>query len=760
MTVKFIQNELDKLINMKKTTKLPSISLMFIVGLLAACGGGGGSTSISIAPSIGYVVDSPVEGLAYTCGALTGTTGSDGSFLHDSGAACTFKIGNVTIGSFNSAPTDGVVTPHDLAGVSRGDSLNASAVAIAQFLQSLDDGSASGKIKIPNSVVTALSSVPAQRIVDGTTTLTQNTLSNLVSTATANNKTLVSAATAGAAMNTYIQTTYPNLDVSKGVAGSSSSKNNLSTTTPSITTKTSSANVLISSNKNGVLYWVLVPSTAQSPTASNIIESTDSSGVAVGISGNKTVAAGTVSTISLSGLEYGTSYKYYAVVTNLSDSTEKSSVLSGDLVVNYPASPNIVVSGLTSNLQLTLQNNAGNDLAITNDGTYTFSDLTSNLEIYSITISSQPFPQYCSVKNSSGTVSRANTTDVLVTCKNQYVYAVNSTSTGGVSIYKIGTNGSLADTNQSVSTGNTPVDIIFDPTNSYAYVPNGMESSISQFKVNADGSLSAMNPATVSSDIYPLFASTDVGGKKFFEISGGGAFTQSHPYININQYTIGSDGKLAVITTPAYDVSLESIQHQPQGLFFEPTGKYAYALYGDSIRQFSVSSDGTISPLSVASTPIGTGVTAGTEISGNLTGTAIYVVGYDGAIYQFSITSNGLLSALTPASVSTLSGFTQVFLYSPDKKYAYISSAGSINQYSINSNGALQPLSPSSVSGGTGIVGGAIDRTGKYLYVTYSGGARIKSFAIGLDGKLTLVETISTNTPSANSNFPSGIKIR
>ena len=201
--------------DMKIFMKPQKIVFIFgLVAILASCGGGGGSSNVTV-PLIGHVVDSPVEGLSYTCGGLSGATGSDGSFSYDAGSACTFKIGNVTIGAFNSAPTDGIVTPHDLAGVSRSEIMNGGAVAIAQFLQSLDDGTSSGKIKIPQSVANALSAVPVQKIINSNA-ISQSELASLVSTATGNTKTLVSASTAAAAMNSYIRTTFPNLDPSKG----------------------------------------------------------------------------------------------------------------------------------------------------------------------------------------------------------------------------------------------------------------------------------------------------------------------------------------------------------------------------------------------------------------------------------------------------------------------------------------------------------------------------------------------------------------
>lgn len=359
---------------MKKIIKfVPLITIAF----LNACGGGGGGGS-AVPPVTGYVVDSPVEGLSYTCGALTGTTGSDGSFLYDSGAACTFKIGNVTIGAFNSAPTDGVITPHDLAGVSRGDSLNTSAVAIAQFLQSLDDGSGSGKIKIPSSVVTALSSVPAQKIVDGTTTLTQSTLTNLVSTATGNTKTLVSAATAGAAMNSYIQTKYPDLDVSKGssapTASSSSSSSTTTVTVPapklsspppsSLTAVLNTVGLTATTDVASVGYYVVLPATASAPNKWQIVAGTDDLNKSVSLSGSFDMSAGTAATKSITGLATNTDYKIYFVAVNKSQTSKMTNVVTS--TVSTGAEPKAPVLSGTFPTSLTPSSNAAS-FSVTTD---------------------------------------------------------------------------------------------------------------------------------------------------------------------------------------------------------------------------------------------------------------------------------------------------------------------------------------------------------------------------------------------------------
>ncbi len=74
------------------------------------------------------------------------------------------------------------------------------------------------------------------------------------------------------------------------------------------------------------------------------------------------------------------------------------------------------VTGLTGT-GLVLQNNGGNDLPITADGTFTFTTAVASGSAYSVSVSVNPTnpTQTCSVANGSGTAT-ANVTNVTVTC--------------------------------------------------------------------------------------------------------------------------------------------------------------------------------------------------------------------------------------------------------------------------------------------------------------------------------------------------------
>ncbi|HDZ88391.1 MAG TPA: hypothetical protein ENH38_07225, partial [Nitrospirae bacterium] len=74
------------------------------------------------------------------------------------------------------------------------------------------------------------------------------------------------------------------------------------------------------------------------------------------------------------------------------------------------------VTGLSGTV--VLQNNSGDDLAITSDGTFSFSTALADGSSYNVTVKTQPAGQSCFVTNGSGTVSGADVTDIQVGCYN------------------------------------------------------------------------------------------------------------------------------------------------------------------------------------------------------------------------------------------------------------------------------------------------------------------------------------------------------
>ena len=73
------------------------------------------------------------------------------------------------------------------------------------------------------------------------------------------------------------------------------------------------------------------------------------------------------------------------------------------------------LSGLSSG-NVVLQNNGGNNLSLSANGSFAFTTALTSGTAYSVTILTQPAGQTCSVSNGSGTIGSANVTNVSVSC--------------------------------------------------------------------------------------------------------------------------------------------------------------------------------------------------------------------------------------------------------------------------------------------------------------------------------------------------------
>lgn len=72
------------------------------------------------------------------------------------------------------------------------------------------------------------------------------------------------------------------------------------------------------------------------------------------------------------------------------------------------------ITGLSGTI--VLQNNLGDDLTLSSNGTFTFATPVAQGATYMVTILSEPAPQNCTVSNGSGTMGSTNVTNVSVTC--------------------------------------------------------------------------------------------------------------------------------------------------------------------------------------------------------------------------------------------------------------------------------------------------------------------------------------------------------
>ena len=162
------------------------------------------------------------------------------------------------------------------------------------------------------------------------------------------------------------------------------------------------------------------------------------------------------------------------------------------------------LTGLAAGTSVVLQDNGGDNLTLTNNGTFTFSQNVAAFNPYTVTVLTQPH-QVCTVTNPTGT-ALANVTTVQISCAPgpEYAYVANVNS-NTVSQYTIGAGGALTPmTTPTVTAGTRPNSVTVDPTGKYAYVANFFSNTVSQYTIGAGGALTPMTTPTVTAGNSPI----------------------------------------------------------------------------------------------------------------------------------------------------------------------------------------------------------------------------------------------------------------
>ena len=138
---------------------------------------------------------------------------------------------------------------------------------------------------------------------------------------------------------------------------------------------------------------------------------------------------------------------------------------------------------------LVLQDNSGDNLTITGNGSFAFSSGIDQGGAYSVTVATQPSnpAQTCVVHNGSGTIGTSDINNVIVSCTQagRFAYVPNETS-NTISAYAIdASTGALTPVAGSpfASTGTTPVAAMVDPNGAYLYVANNGSNDVDRKSV-------------------------------------------------------------------------------------------------------------------------------------------------------------------------------------------------------------------------------------------------------------------------------------
>ena len=291
------------------------------------------------------------------------------------------------------------------------------------------------------------------------------------------------------------------------------------------------------------------------------------------------------------------------------------------------------LSGMGTGKSIVLQNNAGDNLTLTNNGSFTFATALADGAAYAVTVATPPNGHTCTVSNGSGTVSGANVTNVTVSCVGQPAdhFVLSGNSDGTLSILRkndvtgyattvgyfplnssetvmdmvyetatqrlfVLTNNSLYVLGWSDASGITPIDsrptsqnsshLVLNAAGTAVYVASGASSSsfVDMFGVRSDGKLDAKVSTSISNDPDSIQLGRD----------GSHLYVVSRSNSNITIFAVNSDGSLASSPT-----TTSTSSSQPTALVFNAAGSIAYVTYSNgssssSLELYTVNSDGSL----------------------------------------------------------------------------------------------------------------------------------------------------------------------
>jgi hypothetical protein len=315
--------------------KIETALALLLFGLVGCGGGSSGSASVKT----GYFIDSPVEGLEYTSGSISGITGSRGSFQYEEGQPVTFKIGNLTLGTVTIKNGETTVFPTDLVSAASDLSdpvTNSNVQLMAQVLQSLDTGGdTSTRILISSDQRAALKSSNVRAIDLSAANVTSSDITPLLP----NGTTLTDVNTATSHLRKNLVQAY------SGTWTGTYSGGDSGTCTVTITRSASSSSLAY-----------LNTGTTDTSTSSSNISSTGT----ISSSGSAASGASATSASSANAATSGTTSNTGTSSTNASSSTISS---TGTLTVT----PSVTINGSCTN---TAMINAMSNATLASNGAF------------------------------------------------------------------------------------------------------------------------------------------------------------------------------------------------------------------------------------------------------------------------------------------------------------------------------------------------------------------------------------------------------
>jgi 6-phosphogluconolactonase (cycloisomerase 2 family) len=383
-----------------------------------------------------------------------------------------------------------------------------------------------------------------------------------------------------------------------------------------------------------------------------------------------------------------------------------------------------MISGLTGS-GLLLQDNGGNNLAVAaGASSFRFAGTIASGGMYSITVSTQPSSENCSVSNGTGSVTNANVTNIQISCAAD-VYTIGGTISGltgnGLVLQDNGGD------NLAVAAGATTFTFNGTIAAGGSYAVTILSQAANQTCTVSNGSGIVTNANINSIQIVCI------GGGPFLYVTNQGNGTNGG---SLGVYSIGAAGNLTPISGPSVPTNM-----QPFALVADPQGQWLFVTDRSSGTIFTYQ----INPQTGALTASGnTSIGVSESLVIHPSGAWLYATVPDGApgVYAFSVNrATGALTAVPGSPFTSLGSGASNIVLDPTGQFAFVSNNGSgtVAAFSINGlNGQLIPIG--TIAAGTP-GNAAVSGSSKSLYVMDDLAHVIRAFSIASDGSLAPLST-------------------
>jgi large repetitive protein len=364
------------------------------------------------------------------------------------------------------------------------------------------------------------------------------------------------------------------------------------------------------------------------------------------------------------------------------------------------------LANLAAGASVVLENNGGDALTLSANGSFTFAGTAGNTAGYAVTVSTPPTGQTCSVSNGSGTVQGASVTNVSVDCAatkfnvGVTVTGLTSSNTGltladnGTDVLPVSANGSF-NFNTAIATGDGyAVTITMQPSGATCALGSNAIGTIAGAAVTVTLTCTVNSSPTLTSlAVTPASPSVMVGASQQFTatatysdastaiVTSQTTWTSAAPAIA----TVSSAGGLATGVTAGGPVTI--------------TGSYTQA--GTTV---TATAQLTVTAASAANCPAapytnptycGT-ITAETDVAENYTGTFGFALASGGQVTNCNATFVPVSTGQTVATAcsGTWSGSTVTLLTSSSQvtltgTLGTNSVSGTLNSADFGSEGAV-----------------------------------------------------------------------